>query len=114
MPSYRLVFRGLLPEHTPESFADALAGLLALPAEQIAVVLSPRGVVLACGLQQQNALCLQATFIQKGCLCAIEAEQEASVLERFDVRRLNYFLYGVVLTLLLMALFAAALLFLPY
>lgn len=106
MPTYCLIFRGLVPEQAPESFALALSELHALPSQQIAVVLSGRGLILARGLSRKRALELQGIMLKNGCICALE-EDRTDLVERAASeadRRSKLMQYGVALFLLILVL----------
>lgn len=110
MPTYCLIFRGLLPGQAPESFTLALSELHTLPPQQLNMVLSGRGLVLAHGLTHKRALWLQARLLSNGCVCALEHDTtELTDRAENEARHRSIWMgFGVGLLLLVLALWLAA------
>lgn len=101
MATYCLLFRGLLPDQAPESFALAMSELHRLTPQQAGMVLTGQGLVLARGLTRKRALELQSRLFSNGCVCALEEEmtQLMERAEREARRRSSLMQYGVVVLL---------------
>ena len=81
MPSYCIIFLGLHPGLSPESYARVLSVLLRLPARQLTLAVSPKGMVLANGLSLERAYGLKMELQQNGCLCEVVDDGELQPIE---------------------------------
>lgn len=76
MPSYCIIYRGLHPGLSSESYARVLSVLLRLPARQLPLAVSPKGMVLANGLSLERAHRLKMELQRNGCLCEVEYDDD--------------------------------------
>lgn len=79
MPSYCIIYHGLHPGFSSESYARVYSALQRLPARQLPLTISAEGMILATGLSLERAHHLQMELQRNGCLCeVVEYEDQRS------------------------------------